>query len=168
MSLLFKVIYTALLVGLTGVSVREIWQVWFDTRVYIGKFDIITEAGKGDEATSADFAKRIAAAQTILAQQLTDYWTRRDAGRDTTYAIYSMAPLQLPLEVLGGMEITVQQINLQQILTAVRRTFTAPNEVSGSVTQRDGSVIAAVELAARARDRERKGGRHEIPCPRAR
>ena len=56
-----------------------------------------------------------------------------------------MPPLLLPPEVLGGMDITVQEINLRQILTAVRRRFLAPNEVRGHVTERAGSVIAAVD-----------------------
>ncbi|TAX63546.1 serine protease [Rhizobium ruizarguesonis] len=144
MSLLFKVIYTALLLGIASGAVRELWQVWFDTRVYVGKFDIITGTGKDAEASEA-FAKRIVAEQTILAQQLLDYSSRRDALSDTTYRIDGIAPLQLPPEILGGIDITVQEINVRQLLMALRRGFLAPNEVRGSVTQSEGSVIAAVE-----------------------
>ena len=63
-------------------------MVWLDPRVYIGKFDVITETGKNNEESEA-FPKRIVAAQILQAQQLTDYQTRL-AGNglsDTTYAI---------------------------------------------------------------------------------
>ncbi|MBY5706973.1 trypsin-like peptidase domain-containing protein [Rhizobium leguminosarum] len=144
MSLLFKVIYTVLLFGITAVTVRELWFVWFDNRVYIGRFDVITETGKDDTA-SETFAKRIVAQQTIAAQQLADYRTRRDALSDTTYGIDGITPLRLPPEVLGGIDITVQEINVRQVLTAIRRSFLTPNEISGAVTQNAESVIALVD-----------------------
>lgn len=143
MSLLFKVIYTVLLLGITSVAIRELWFVWLDKRVYIGRFDVITGLGK-DDAESDAFAKRIVAQQSILVQQLTDYGTRRDALSDTTYRVDGIAPLQLPPEVMGGIDITVQEINVRQVLTAVRRAFLAPNEITGSVTQQESSVMALV------------------------
>jgi hypothetical protein len=146
MSLLLKIVYSALLIGLVGVAVRELWTVWLDPRVYIGKFDVVTESGEDSEKSDA-FAKRIVAAQTILAQQLTDYQSRNSANTpsDTTYAISGMEPLLLPPEALAGIDITVQNVNLRQLLSVVRRNFLAPNEVSGQVTARDGSVLAAVD-----------------------
>jgi hypothetical protein len=138
MSLLLKIVYSALLIGLVGVAVRELWTVWLDPRVYIGKFDVVTESGEDSEKSDA-FAKRIVAAQTILAQQLTDYQSRNSANTpsDTTYAISGMEPLLLPPEALAGIDITVQNVNLRQLLSVVRRNFLAPNEVSGQVTARD-------------------------------
>jgi Trypsin-like peptidase domain len=144
--LLLKLVYSALLLGIVGVAARELWTVWLDTRVYIGAFDVVSESGNDDSASQA-FPERIVAAQTILSQQVIDYQSRHggDAPSDPTYAIPGMAALSLPPEALAGVDITVQNINLRQILTAVRRGFLAPNEVSGRVTVRPGSVLAAVD-----------------------
>jgi hypothetical protein len=114
MSLLLKCIYSALLVGLVGIAVRELWTVWFDTRVYIGTFDVVSESGKDADASEA-FPKRIVSAQTIIAQQLTEYQARHatDGPSDTTYTISGMTPLKLPPEALSGVDITVQNINVR-------------------------------------------------------
>lgn len=146
MSLIAKVVYSTLLLGLSGVLLRELWTVWFDQTIYIGRFDVVSETGKDDSA-SALFPKRIVSAQAILSQQFNDYQTRRaaDAPSDATFVLPGMVPLVLPPEVLAGVDITVQNVNLRQVLTAVRKGFLAPNEVRGNVAVREGSVLAAVD-----------------------
>ena len=146
MGLLLKLVYTIILFGLGGLVARELWMVWLDPRVFIGRFEVVTETGENNEQ-SAEFPKRIVAAQSLLAQQLADYQSRRgaDAPTDTTYAVAGAAPIELPPEALGGVDVIVQDINLRQILSAIRRGFLSPNEVRGSVTEREGSVMAAVE-----------------------
>ena len=146
MSLLAKLIYSILLLGLSVVLLRELWIVWFDRTIYIGKFDVVGETGKDDSA-SAIFPKRIVSAQAILGQQFNDYQTRggADVASDKTFILPGRTPLLLPPEVLSGIDITVQNINLRQVLTGVRRSFLAPNEVVGNVAMRDGSVLAAVD-----------------------
>ena len=146
MQMLAKLLYSLLLLGLSGVLLRELWTVWFDSRVFVGKFDVVSEAGK-DESSGAAFAKRIVGAQAILAQQLTDYQTRRtaDSPTDKTFVIEGMTPVGLPPAALGGMEITIQSVNVSQILTKLRNSIVSPNEVGGSVTARESSVLAAVD-----------------------
>jgi len=146
MNIIAKLVYSALLLGLSGVLLRELWTVWFDTTIYIGRFDVVSETGKDDSA-SAIFPKRIVGAQAILAQQFNDYQTRHaaDAPSDATYILPGMTPLLLPPEVLAGVDITVPNVNLRQVLTAVRKGFLAPNEVVGNVAVREGSVLAAVD-----------------------
>lgn len=146
LSILAKLLYSALLFGLLGVVLRELWTVWFDSTVYIGRFEVVTETGK-DDASSAMFPKRIVSSRAISAEQMKDYQTRRaaDSPTDATYILPGMNPLLLPQETLGGVEITVQSINLTQLLSVIRKWFLAPNEVTGNVVVRDRSVLAAVE-----------------------
>jgi hypothetical protein len=141
-----KLIYSAIIVGLIAVLAREFWKVWFDNQVYIGRFDVVSETGRDEEASAA-FPKRIVSAQAILAQQIKDYQTRAATGAptDLTYILPGDTPLSLPPETLQGVEITIQSVNLSQILTAARRMFLAPNEVRGNVTLRETSVLAAVD-----------------------
>lgn len=144
--LLAKLVYTVVLAGILGLVVREVWIIWFDRSIYIGKFETITDAGK-DEAAGEAFAKRIAASQVMLAQQISDYQSRRglNSPTDSTYALSGQPPVELPPKALGGVEITVQSVNIGQILSALRKYFTGPSEVRGTVTSSTGAVITAVD-----------------------
>lgn len=61
-AILLSLAYSVMLLGLSGVLLRELWTVWADPRVYIGQFDVISETAK-DENAGADFAKRVVGAQ---------------------------------------------------------------------------------------------------------
>jgi hypothetical protein len=145
MSFVAKIIYTLVLLGVSIVFLKEIWTVWLDRTLYVGHFDVITDTSKDDQQ-SANFPKRVVGAQAILAQQFNDYQTRRstDAPSDATYVLAGMHPLLLPPEVLSGVDLTVQNIDLRQLLTAVRNRIVEPNEVTGSVTVYNNSVLATV------------------------
>jgi hypothetical protein len=166
MSVIAKLIYSALLLGLTGILLRELWSVWFDKTIYVGRFDVVSETGKDDSA-SAVFPKRIVSAQAILAQQFNDYQTRRtaDAPSDATYVLPGMTPLLLPPEALAGVDITVQNVNIRQILTAARKWFLAPNEVAGNVAVREGSVLAVVDWPRAPRLDDRQPGLNRFLVP---
>lgn len=140
-----KGIYSALIIGVTIILLRELYLIWWDDRVYVGKFDIIN-SGDGEKADSMDFARRVVAAQAVMAQQLQTYQQVSDpnAPTDGTYALFPKQGLSLPADALKGVDITVQNVNLTAIFTALRKNFTAPNEVHGSVTSSPGSVLAAV------------------------
>jgi hypothetical protein len=155
--ILLKLIYSALLLGLSTVLLRELWTVWFDPQIYIGRFEVVSETGKDEEAGAA-FAKRIVSAQAIIGRQLMEYQTHSgaDAPTDATYLLPGTAPLLLPPKALEGVDVTIQSVNLSQLLTVVRKGFLAPNEVRGHVTIREGSILTAVDWprAPRSADRQ--------------
>ena len=47
MSIIAKLLYSVLLLSLSGVLLRELWTVWFDRTIYIGQFQVVSETGKG-------------------------------------------------------------------------------------------------------------------------
>ncbi|SFV08090.1 Trypsin-like peptidase domain-containing protein [Methylobacterium sp. 174MFSha1.1] len=145
-ALIAKLIYTAILVGLIAMLSRELWKVWLDPQIYIGRFEVMSDTGKDEDASIA-FSKRIVSAQAMLVRQMSEYQTRNvtAASSDQTYALPGSLPLSLPPEALEGIEITIQNVNIRQILTTIRRAFLAPNEISGHVTIRSGSVLAAID-----------------------
>src|SRR5262245_26483311 len=146
-ALSLKVLYSGLICVVLSILVRELYLGWLDDTVYIGQFNFISEGGENDAAAGADFAKRIVGAQAILSRQLTDYHKRAstESPTDATYAIPGTSSLALPPEALKGVDITIQNVNLREIFSAVRKGFSAPNEISGNVTITPGSVLAAVE-----------------------
>lgn len=140
-----RLLYTALLVGLSVIMLRELWTVWFDDRLFVGRFAVMAPTGKDEEAGTS-FSKRIVGAQAMLAQQLVDYRTRRSDGSpsDVTFVIPGMKPVDLPPSALAGFDLTVQSVNLGQALTTLRKSIVYPNELTGTVTSHDGAVLAAV------------------------
>lgn len=143
MSLLLKIVYTAVLFGFVGIAVNELRNIWFDTQVYIGRFEVVSQTGK-DAAASESFSQRVVAAQAIMAQQLQDYQGR--PGAEGTFAVPSvLESLRVPQQALEGIDITIQTVNLRQVLTALRRGFLTPNELTGSVIQSKDSVQATFE-----------------------
>jgi len=141
-----KAIYSALIFCVMLFLFRELVLVWFDSRVYIGKFDVVSNIST-ENPDSVKFAQRVVASQAILAQQLQTYQQVADlsAQTDDTYSLFPDQKLSLPQDALKGVDITVQNVNLTAIFTALRRGFTSPNEVSGSVTSTPGSVLAAIQ-----------------------
>jgi len=146
MSILAKVVYSALLVGVTIVVLRELWMVWLDKKIYVGRFTAISDTGT-DDATGASFPARVVSAQAILARQYHDYQQERsaDSPTDATFILPGMTPLSIPPEALSGIDITVQNVNLRQLFTTLRKYFLAPNEITGNVMTHEGLVVAAVD-----------------------
>jgi len=140
-----KILYSSLICIVLAVLLRELYLVWLDDTVYIGKFSV-TDQSANTQDNGSDFAKKIIGAQAILSRQLLDYQTRAgDTPTDTTYSLPGSSALALPPEALKGVDITFQNVNLSQIFSALRKSFSAPNEVSGHVTMAPNSVLAAVE-----------------------
>ncbi len=141
-----KSLYTVLLFGLGGILLREAFLVWFDDRIYVGNFNIITEQEETLDLPA--FAQQIVSAQAIMSQQLADYQRTGD-GESISDATFNVAAeqdrLSLPKEVCKGIDITIQNINFTQIFSAPRKGFTAPNELAGHVSHTDGAVLATVE-----------------------
>jgi hypothetical protein len=146
-ALSLKMLYSGLICVILAILFRELYLVWLDDTVYIGSFNVISEGGEKDEAAGADFAKRILGAQAILSRQLLDYQKRGgpESPTDATYTLPGSSSLALPPEALKGVDITIQNVNLREVFSAIRKGFSAPNEVTGHVTKGAGSVFAAVE-----------------------
>lgn len=146
MDVILKLVYSAVLLGLSGILIRELWTVWADPQVYVGRFEVVSETGEGSE-TGAIFAKRIVSGQAVMARQITEYQSRSgdEAPTDATYLMPGTEFLKLPPEALEGIDITIQNVNVRELMNAVRKRFRAPNEVRGHVTMREGSVLTAVD-----------------------
>jgi S1-C subfamily serine protease len=147
-AILLRLIYTVVLLGISAFLVREAWTVWADPQVYVGRFDVVTESDTAQETSDA-FAKRIVTAQTILARQISEYQSRggADAPTDVTFLLGDTEAdlLKVPPQALEGIDITIQGVNVRELLSNVRKRFRAPDEVYGHVTVNQGSVLAAVE-----------------------
>jgi hypothetical protein len=142
--MILKLIYSALLLGASGILLREFWTVWADPQVYVGAFEVVGDA-EGTE-TGPTFQKRIVTAQQVLARQIIDYQRPgADGVTDATFVIPGSESLKVPQEALEGLDITIQNVNLKDLLAALRKAMRAPNEVRGHVTIRGGSVVTVID-----------------------
>jgi hypothetical protein len=146
MFMLLKLLYSGLICIALTILLRELYLVWLDDRVYVGKFNVIAEGVENSEA-GTEYAHRVVGAQAILNRQLLDYQRRAGAASptDSTYTLPGSSSLALPPEALKGIDITIQSVNLREIFSALRKSFSAPNEVQGHVTATSGSVLAAID-----------------------
>lgn len=145
-AILLKLLYTGMICAVISFLIRELYLVWLDDTVYVASFNVTSEGGQNPEAGN-DFAKRIVGAQAIIARQLLDYQKRSgpDSPTDATYTLPGSSSLALPPEALKGLDITIQNINLREIFSAIRKGFSAPNEVTGHVAMAPNSVLAVVQ-----------------------
>ncbi len=142
--IIVKLLYSAIIAGILLACAFELIRVWTDSRVYVGQFDLVTVEGNAQPSDA--FSRRIVAAQAIQAQQLLQYQRGAANGLgDATYIATGQPPIRLPQSVLSGVEIKVQSIDVGQILTQLRRGFSAPNEVRGHLTQRGQLFSGSVD-----------------------
>ncbi len=140
-----KIVYSGVLAAIVGVVLREFYLVWFDDRLIVGNFQISVD---GDtSANPEDFSKKVVAAQRTLALRMQDYQNLDDPSgfTDETFVFGDVGRFEVPRSALEGVNIVVQEVNITAIATALRKKFSAPNEISGHITSSDGSVLAVVE-----------------------
>lgn len=142
--MLTKLCYTLLLLVVMTASGTEIWRVWRDPRLYIGKFDMAADNGDND-AKSKLFARKVGLAHAVIARELKDYNERGTEGTsDTTYGIGDADQLSDFKDSLADLALTYQDVDIGKLLASVRKSLRQPNEVSGAVTEFDGQFRVAV------------------------
>ncbi|QSQ20911.1 hypothetical protein JY651_37670 [Pyxidicoccus parkwayensis] len=155
-----KLVYSAILVGLCYLLVSELHTLWFDPRLYIGRFDYF-DTGEEKEADARVFALQVAHHHRTLLHlfaQEEEQRTPREqkpvtmasvtgAGAgpqpENTWWPHEVVPINNASSELSKVEITVQGINVKEILSKIRQWVSTPNEVTGTVEKGSGGVRAA-------------------------
>jgi len=136
---LAKGLYTLLLVLGIGVLVGEVARVWTQQSLVVGTFQYFAATGEQKVAEGKSFTALVLHQHRLLVDQLRLEEARRkakasvDSNLEATWWPFSPAPIQDSRSALSDIELSVQGINLAQILTFLRRWVTPPNEVSGHV-----------------------------------
>ncbi|MDP3747196.1 MAG: trypsin-like peptidase domain-containing protein [Phenylobacterium sp.] len=139
-----KLLYSALLIALTAFAGVELYRVWLDPRLYIGRFDYAsTEETTGDKGQA--FALQVGLAHALLFRHLQDFNQRGQEGTsDTTYDLSAKDQLGAMEDGLAKLEVTYQDVDVGKLLASLRKALRQPNEVTGAVTKVDGIVRATV------------------------
>src|ERR1041384_1339458 len=75
-----KLAYSAVLLALVIFLAREVYGIWFDSRLYVGKFEYFAE-GKADADQTSAFPRHVIAQHHLLRSALLEEVARRQQER---------------------------------------------------------------------------------------
>lgn len=144
-----KLVYSAVLLALIIFLSREVYSVWFDSRIYVGKFSYFSE-GKSDNDLTTAFPVHVLSQHHLLRSALIDEGQRRKRERPASPAgaeVYHRLPTTLPgverwQSALSEIELKIQGFDLGKLLSQVRGWVNPPQEISGFV-EKAGNVVRA-------------------------
>ncbi|WP_342380345.1 hypothetical protein NVS55_12230 [Myxococcus stipitatus] len=150
-----KFAYSVILAVLVFLLCSEIFRLWFDTRLYIGKFAFFNE-GEEKSAEAKGFAQQVVHHHETLLhrlrkeeERLTSAQGGSSAARnvagsppppDATFLPNEIAHLNLTASKLSDVELTIQGVNITQWLARLRQSISPPNELVGVVQKRGNGV----------------------------
>ena len=153
-----KMLYTALLVFFVVLFGSEIYRVWLDRTLFIGRFEFFDAGAKSDEKGQAFASQIIHQHRFLVALYQAEYERRKKAAAktaaqakdgdvvaETVMLPGSLAAVRDPKSELSDLEISYQGINFKQIFTALRRSVSTPNEIAGMVLSTPNEVYVSVQ-----------------------
>ena len=151
-----KVLYSGVLVGVIVLLASELHRLWFDRTLKVGTFQFF-ENGEEKPALGRAFAIQVLNYHRTLSYLLQQETARRSGAPARANAASSAAtqaaplqentwwprevfPISDPKSALSDLELSVQGIDVKQILTTLRQWVSTPNEIHG-VVEKGGTVI---------------------------
>jgi hypothetical protein len=148
-----KLIYSAILVFVAAFLLGEVARIWTSSQVYIGTFKYFVD-GKDDEARAQNVRTLILHHNRNLAERFRIEAARRtrlqDAAKtqtsegENTWLPSGGVAINDTASAFANVELTVQGINFTQIMTALRRTVSPPNEITGTLGRTGDNITALV------------------------
>ena len=149
-----RLAYSLLLLLLIAVFAQELLRVWVDRRLRLGSFQYYAE-GEAQLGRARGFVGQVRQYHQILRHEFAQEAKRRELrakgedservkqGEELLTVLPNVAPIHNPRVTLSDLEMTVQGVNLSQILSAIRGWFTPANELTGTVHSADGIVTVS-------------------------
>src|SRR5262245_53423475 len=151
-----KVLYSGLLVGVIVLLIGELNRLWFDRTLHVGTFQLF-ENGEEKPALGRAFSMQVLNHHRTLSYLLKQEALRRSgrssqgAGgnesealsqpmQENTWWPKEVLPITDPKSALSDLELSVQGINVKQILTSLRQWVSTPNEIFG-VIEKSATVV---------------------------
>jgi hypothetical protein len=122
----------------------EIFRLWFDREVKFASFQYFEDgADTADKGQSFVLlvADRHASLRHLFAEA-----ARNSPSEDLPYSPQISAPIPQAQSILSDVDITVQQVNVTDILSRLRRWVSTPVEISGTAAKSGESFRASVVL----------------------
>jgi hypothetical protein len=147
-----KIAYTAVLGCLILFFAREIYTIWADDQLYVGRFEYFSE-GKAEAESSKNFPSGVLAQHHLLRSALLDETHRRQrqaaAETEQKAEIYknllpTIADVTQWKSALADVELKIQSFDIGKLLSQLRTWVSPPAEITGYVEKSGGTVRASV------------------------
>jgi hypothetical protein len=151
-----RMLYSAVLIFLIGLFGSELYHLWFDRTLFVGRFEFFDRGAKSEEQGQAFSSRIIQEHRLLIALFQAEYErlrraekaqekTKTDIVPETVQLPVGVAPIRDPQSELANVELSVQGINIKQILMALRKAISMPNEVGGMVNKAEEGVYVSVQ-----------------------
>jgi hypothetical protein len=135
-----KLAYSALLLAIIWLFLTELWRLWFDQRVFLGRFEFY-EKGEAKPTQATSFAFLTLSHQKRLRDALVTERERR-TKQGTTWSPPGAEPINIAESALGQVEITIQGVNVGAILQKLREWISPPNQITATIEKGTSGVRA--------------------------
>ena len=151
-----KVLYSGIIIGVMVLLGTELRRLWFDRKLNVGAFRF-SENGEDKPTLGRAFAVQVLNHHRNLSYLLQQEAKRRSTSSETPPSAQTPAlhehtcwptetlPIADPKSALADVELSVQGINIKQILTTLRQWLSTPNEIHGFVDKTGSSVRGSAQ-----------------------
>lgn len=139
-----KIVYSIVLVSVAILLLLEAKRLWWDTKLYIGSFSVLSDDGNA-ASDESDMATRVAFWHRDLRHHFNHSVETKFAAESALRPDVS-APIEQPSSVLSEISITVQKVDVTDILGKLRKWVSKPREITGIVTHANNEYRATVQI----------------------
>lgn len=141
-----KVAYTIIILSIILIFCRELGNLWFDKKIYIRNFQFF-DAGTEKTAQGKSLALQAISQHRKLVNLLAREGKKstKSTNPENTWWPREVLPINNPESALSEIELTVQGINLTDILTRIRQWVSRPNEISALLDKNKNVVDAMIK-----------------------
>ena len=139
-----KVVYSLILLSIILALVFELRRLWLDDRLYLGRFSKTSASGEENTAPD-DFGRRI----VHWHSEMRHHFATAPSGQFAAEAGLApdvSTPIENPENALSELAITVQNVNITDILTKLRQFVSTPREITGSIIETDDALRATLDV----------------------
>jgi DNA/RNA endonuclease G (NUC1) len=140
-----KLLYTFILIALAAVLITEIGRLWIDRGLYVQNFEYF-DAGTPNAANGEAFSLRLLDRHAELRQRFVEAEKAQYAD-ELMFSPHATGPIARSESVLSDLGITVQQINVTDILGRLRRWVSTPHEIRGSLSKAESTYRSTVRIS---------------------
>ena len=141
---LLKLVYSLIILSLATLLLSESYRVWLGGTNQLGAFRYFEKGGeKADRGK--EMVLRIADHHGKLLRAFANV-KESDVQSEQRLVPTTGKPIEGAKNVLQDVDITIQKINVTDVLAHFRRWVTAPKEIVGTVSKTGASFRASLEL----------------------
>lgn len=140
-----KLVYTLIILSIVMLLLIEVQRIWVENKNRLGAFHYFEEGGENVER-GKEIVLRIADRHTDLLRKFADV-KQSDLLSEQRLVPTTGEPIKRAKSVLQDIDITVQKINVTDILARLRHWVSAPKEIIGTISKTGGNYRASIELS---------------------